>query len=121
MDSSHDQQVTTAYGQSFRVVAPEHLFGEVEFGHDRVDFCFIPAYLTDEMKCFVRIFDERGQEPLGNVAHVVVEEWADDRKFVCFSSFGWRDEAMLHPVGRCGYEIWLEARGGATVDVQIYV
>jgi hypothetical protein len=107
--------------KEFEIIAAQHLEDEVEFEHDVVDFCFIPKPNTEQIRCYVRLFDAESRAELTNgYGEVVIEEDSTDKKYISFADFGWLDEERNVPVSRCWYETWVDGES-PSVWVEIFV
>jgi hypothetical protein len=119
VDVEYRQRVSTPYGE-FDITDNEHYEGEVEFGSDIVDFCWVPKPDTERMTCHVRLIDAENLSEITNGrGELVIEANSTDRHWMSFGGFGWHDEAMQMPISKCKYEAWID--GTESIDVEIFV
>ncbi|MGH9187647.1 MAG: hypothetical protein ACRD0U_17835 [Acidimicrobiales bacterium] len=95
----------------------------IDFGNGIVDFCFYRRTGDDEpVTAHVKLFDpETYTEFTGGQAEIELPPGSDERVYLSFDSFGWRDDEMQEPVGICTYEIWLEGSDSSGVRVEVLV
>ena len=119
MDVEYQQK--TSFGSPYRqfdITDNQHYEDEVDFSHDVVDFCWIPKPDTERMTCHVKLFDAESRAELTRgVGELVIEENSTEKRWMSFSGFGWYDEGMTMPIGRCRYEAWIEGTESIWVEI----
>jgi hypothetical protein len=121
MQVEYRQRMSPPPYREFEITADQRLEDEVEFEHDIVDFCFIPKPNTEQIRCFVRLYDSETQAELTNgFGELVIEKDSTEKQYMSFSDFGWYDEGMTMPISRCRYETWVDGEA-PSVWVEIFV
>ncbi len=106
----------------FDIGGNEHYEGTVEFDEDMLDFCFSVKMFNEPVHVYVRLYEHGTKNELfGGYGEIRIPPDTEDKFYLSFDGFGWRDEEMRDRVRKCDYEIWLDGMIVEYVRVNLYV